>query len=126
MSDIIVTGIDQTIANLRRVEAAYIKRLAMALEFAADMLVNYIKVEFDRPATGRGFTDRTTNLRNSISRSNAVIDGDSVVVWVYAGEDYAIYVELHNGRIYAFMLPALNDKRREIFNIVKMALRKVA
>lgn len=107
-------------------ENAYILRLAIALEFAADMLVNYIKVEYSRPNTGKGFTDQTGNLRNSIRRSDAVIDGDSVVVWVYAGMEYAVIVELEHGRIYAYMLPALNDKRAEILGIIQTALKGVA
>lgn len=123
---VVVTGMEETIGNLRGLESAYLKRLAIALEFAADMLVNYIKTEFDRPKTGRGFTDRTTNLRNSISRSKAIIDGDTVTVWVFAGMEYAAIVELHHGRIYAYLLPGLNDKRREIFKILRTILSKVA
>jgi hypothetical protein len=121
-----VHGTEDVLRRLEFYENAYIQRLAIALEFAGDMLVNYIKTEYDRPKTGKGFTDQTGNLRNSISRSKAVVDGDSVTVWVYAGMEYAVIVELEHGRIYAYMLPALNDKRGEILGIIQTALRKVA
>lgn len=120
-----VHGTAEVLRKLKHYEDVYHKRLKDAMEYACQMLVDYIKVEYSRPTTGKGFTDRTTNLRNSIGYT-VTDDDDGVVGWVHAGMDYAVIVELEHGRVYAYMLPALNEKRKEIVGIIQAALRKVA
>lgn len=115
-----VHGTAEVLRNLRKEEAKYRVALRTGMEVACQMLVNYIKVEYSRPTTGKGFTDRTGNLRNSISYT-VTEDDNGVVGWVHAGMEYAVIVELHHNRTYAYLLPALNDKRKEILNILSVA-----
>lgn len=120
-----VHGTAEVLRNLRKEQAKYHAALKIAMTVACQMLVDYIKVEYSRPNTGKGFTDRTTNLRNSISFT-VTDDENGVVGWIHAGMEYAAIVELEHGRIYAYLLPALNEKRKEIFDILAVALGKVA
>ena len=75
--------------------------------------VNHIKTEYNRPSGGKGFTDRTGNLRNSIN-SKTESKGKEVVGYTYAGEDYAPHVEQRYEGRYAFLWPGTNDRGARI------------
>ena len=78
------------------------------LDIALRENVDYIKVEYSRPTTGKGFTDRTANLRNSIGQDSQLTHRGAMGI-VNAKMEYAPYVETINEGQYAFLWPGVND-----------------
>ncbi len=84
---------------------------------------DHIKTEYSRPATGKGFTDRTANLRNSIDSATERVGRYRVEGAVFANEDYAPYVETrHEGR-FAFLFPGTMDRANDIVGAVAAAVK---
>lgn len=73
--------------------------------------------------SGLGFTDRTGNLRSSIS-SDIDIRTNRVVGTLSAGMPYDVYVELLWGGRYSFMLPATMQNLDYITDQVEQAVIK--
>jgi hypothetical protein len=125
-----VDGLDKILANLTKKEADLRKTVFTGMKYALKETVNYGKKAYSRPATGKGFTDRTTNLRNSW-KSTVLIDGINVVGYVHVGwgsgerKNYAYYVETRWDGKYAYLYPSVNDKREYIFDTVKTLVSKV-
>src|SRR3989339_1491261 len=113
-----ISGVPVMIANLKSLNAERRKKLENALNAVMTEMVNYIK-------ESQVWEDRTGNLRNSISyvpafwgRSEDVSvssmglvngrkdtlsasgadEGDTLTGIIYAGMEYAIYVEYSPGR----------------------------
>jgi CobQ-like glutamine amidotransferase family enzyme len=132
-----VDGLDKILANLTKKEADLRKTVFVGMKYALKETVNYGKEAYSRPATGKGFTDRTTNLRNSWN-STVLIDGINVVGYVHVGwgndrvdektgkvkKNYAYYVETRWDGKYAYLYPSVNDKREYIFDTVKILVQK--
>jgi len=115
-------GIDNVLNKLDKIPDKVLRNVADGLGRELAEVVNYGKVEYSRPDHGKGFTDRTTNLRNSwrsevldpISESpKGLIEG-----YIFAGwgglAHYAEYVELRWDGKYAYLEPSINDKKEEI------------
>lgn len=107
-----------------------LRRQAMALaKKIGDRAIEQVKTEYVRPVTGKGFTDRTGDLRGSIGATIAVeSDPTKIRVVLSAGMEYAVYVEKIKNGTYAYLGPALNDIRPEIAVMAKadLAAAKVA
>lgn len=71
--------------------------------------------------SGKGFTDRTGALRQSIQ---AWVEEESrkTIGYVSAGTSYDKYVELLWGGKYSFMLPSLEQNRAFILNEISWAV----
>jgi len=94
-----------------------------ALDYALENTVTYMKEEFDKEKTGRGFRDRTGNLRNS--ESHKIEENPRKVRGVIrAGMPYALAVETRREGRNAFMYPALQEKKEFISKIIKEALEE--
>lgn len=95
---------DKALANIQQ-------RLANAMESVLMDIVNFVK------ANGP-WHDRTGNLRNSISHSAPeLLPGGGVRGVVYAGMEYAIYVEYCDG--YWVLSGAMEEFRPRILNLIK-------
>jgi hypothetical protein len=95
--------------NIDRINGGVIGAMKDGLDIALREVVDFIKVEYSRPKTGKGFTDRTVNLRNSIGSDSQLVHRGVVGV-VRAKMDYAPVVETrHEGR-FAFLWPGVNEK----------------
>ena len=117
-----VIGVNAIVRNLERFHSKQLDRLAAQMDYICRMLVDFIKEEYseNRAAHGKGFTSRTHNLQNSIKHKVfRDKDNNAVVGYVYAGMMYALFVELGNGQAYAFLYPALMEKRNEIGKLFK-------
>ena len=125
-----VDGADKIIANLTKKEADLKKVMFTGMKYALKETVNYGKKEYSRPKTGKGFTDRTTNLRNSWN-STVMIEGLNIVGYVHAGwgsmpdKNYPYYVETRWDGKYAYLYPSVMDKKEYIFNTIKESCQKV-
>lgn len=82
-----------------------------------ELIIDYIKTEFVRPLTGRGFTDRTHRLRNSLRAQVQVLDY-RVRLNVSSTVPYALYVETIRNGTYAYMGPAIEEKMPQIQTMI--------
>jgi hypothetical protein len=81
------------------------------LQEIGDMAVEHVRVAYDRPTTGRGFTNRTFKLRRSV-KARANMEGQKIVLHLEAGRPnalYASYVEQIRGGEFAYLTPAIED-----------------
>jgi hypothetical protein len=74
-------------------------------------------------ASGKGFTDRTGRLRQSIQAWSEV-ESNKTVGYVSAGVDYDKYVELLWGGQYSYMFPALMQNQDYILDEITNAITK--
>ena len=122
-------GLDKVLKNLDAAEGAIVNAAARGMGKAALLTEAHIKVEYNRERTGKGFTDRTSLLRQSISHK-VTIERGMIVAWIFAsgggpGEDaYAHHVEHIVGGKYAFMLPGFLDMKREIVSLILIEMKK--
>lgn len=115
------------------------EELSVAIKNIVDRIKDIINTDYRRVGTlhpsylnpspsGKGFTDRTGNLRQSI-QSWVEESSNKTVGYVSAGVDYDKYVELLWGGKYSFMLPALMQSNQyilnEVSNAVLRAIQKV-
>lgn len=125
-----VDGAEKIIAKLAKKEADLRKYGFTGMSYALKETVNYGKVAYSRPKTGKGFTDRTTNLRNSWN-STVMIDGLTVIGYIYAGwgsmpdVNYPYYVETRWDGKYAYLYPSVMDKKEYIYDTVKRFCKEV-
>jgi hypothetical protein len=89
-----IAGIDKMQANIRKASEAHKQRMKLALDSVLIEIVNWIK---DNHQTLGGWVDRTGNLNNSISRNASEWEGDTLKGVVFAGMEYAVYVEYKEG-----------------------------
>ena len=124
-----ISGVDDTQKNLAKFEKALIAQLIMALGFVALAITTHIKVTYQRPVTGKGFTDRTSLLRRSVTHKIIQRNG-RIEVWIFASggapgdEGYAQYVEFVAGGKYAFMLPGFLDMERKIIPLILKEMKR--
>jgi len=124
-----IQGVDETRKNLKEFERKLIKRLVNAIELVAIAVADHIKVTYQRPLTGKGFTDRTGALRQSITHKVRVERG-MIVAYIFAGMEYAPHVESAPhvefvvGGKYAFMLPGFVDMKGMIIPLIMKEMKK--
>jgi len=107
--------------DLGRLPQFYLKAAEGRMDYELRKTVNHIKVEYSRPTTGKGFTDRTGNLRNSTGYEVERTDKD-VTGWVNATMDYAEAVEVKYSGRFAFLWPGVNDKKQDILDGVEQSM----
>ncbi len=111
--------------NPKPYNARLSKALLAGVGEAGMEISTHIKVEYQRPITGKGFTDITGFLRKSIN-SVAFVIPRGIRGLVFAGANYAEHVEHVAGGKYAFMLPGFLEKRSDIVpTVVRRARREL-
>lgn len=118
-----VTGADEVLKNLKDFQKRFINGLIESVEAVAIIIETFIKVHYQRPITGVGFTDVTGALRKSITHKVEVGRG-VITAWIFAGMVYGQYVEMISGGKYAFMLPGLLAKKPEIMGLLIKELKR--
>lgn len=117
-----VEGLDSVLAGIDHAERQIIEQINAGMDYGLRDTVNHIKSAYDRPKTGKGFTDRTANLRNSLDKQvNANRSGAEG--YVYAGMDYAVYVETRWEGRFAYLWPGVQDKKGDILNAIEKAIK---
>lgn len=69
------------------------------------------------------WTDRTSNARNSILGSKAVVNGNEISGTLSIGVDYGKYLELKNGGKYRIIWPTLEVSATKVGKWVKAMTR---
>ena len=118
-------GVRKVRRNLDRIERAGLKATERGVRKAAVATASYIKREYNRPATGKGFANVTGRLRASIGSYVVVFGKHFIVGYVYAGTHYAPYVEFRWGGQYAYLWPGVKDMQNEIFSIIKKEMKGI-
>ncbi len=103
-------------------EARVIEQSANLAEEIGEMLVEYSKTMFNRPYTGRGFTDRTGDLRRSIRGDVSIVER-AVIMKLSASMPYAKYVETMRSGEYAFLAPALEEMIPQIQALIERKMQ---
>ena len=99
----------EVIRNIDRISGGLSGAMKDGLDVALIETQDFIKVEYSRPATGKGFTDRTANLRNSISHDSwLVFQGAEGVIT--ADMPYAEIVETRYEGKFAYLWPGTVEK----------------
>lgn len=97
--------IKQDLEEFERAVAAQAEDLA---EDLGKRMIDHVWEAYDRPTTGKGFTNRTFNLRKSI-RADVDVHPNKVVLRMRAGMHYASYVEGIKDGMYAYLGPTIDD-----------------
>jgi hypothetical protein len=112
--------------NIDRIDGGIYNAMKGGLDIGLIEAVDHIKVAYSRPTTGKGFTDRTGNLRNSLGHESQLSFGGVVGV-IRAKMPYAPVVETRREGMYAFMWPGVMDMAdnflERIGDSVKLLLR---
>lgn len=95
--------------NIDRITGGISGAMKDGLDIALREAVDHIKQEYSRPATGKGFTDRTANLRNSLGQDSQLVFGGVLGV-IFAKMSYAPVVETRHDGKFSFMWPGVRDK----------------
>jgi hypothetical protein len=109
-----ITGIEQFKYNLRQLTEKQRRRLKMALDSVLIEIVNWIK---DNHFMLGGWIDRTGNLNNSISYTSSQWEGDTLKGIVFAGMEYAVYVEFKEG--HWVLSGGFNEFRDKILDLLR-------
>lgn len=117
-----VEGLDEVLRNMAKVVPGVLEATAEGMDYALRDTVNHIKTEYSRPRTGKGFADRTTNLRNSINKAQETL-ALLVIGWIFASMSYAIHVELGNEGQYAYLWPGTKEKEKDILNNISRFIK---
>lgn len=117
-----IEGMDEVLRNLQAAEDGIMKATAAGMDFALRDTVNHIKTAYSRPRTGKGFADRTTNLRNSINKAQEILTM-MVIGWIFATMPYASHVELRHEGMYAYLWPGTKDKEKDILNNISRFIK---
>lgn len=89
-----ITGIDKMQTTMTAIGEEHKHKLKLALDSVLIDIVNWIKQNHQDLG---GWKDVTGNLNNSINNVESSWNGDSLAGIVFAGMEYAIYVELKEG-----------------------------
>lgn len=118
-----VTGADKVLKNMKGFQRLFVVGLIESVEQVAIIIADFIRVNYQRPITGKGFTDQTGALRQSIT-SKVTVEKGVIIAWVFAGMEYAPFVEVISGGKYAFMLPGFLAKKPEIMKLLIKELKR--
>jgi phage gpG-like protein len=117
-----VDGLDKVLSNLDKKEAAICRGVADGMAYGLSDTVTHIKDNYVWRKHGKGFDDRTGNLRNSITykveNQSLFLGKGEVYGWVYATMEYAPYVELRWEGRRAYLYPGVLDKEKDIFKSI--------
>ena len=114
-------NLDQVLKNCDNAKKVIINAIYLGMGKGLADTTNYIKEEFVFSKNGRGFNDKTGNLRNSIN-SDVQKDDDKVIGTEYATMEYAPYVELRWEGAHAHLYPGVMDKKDDILDEIKDAV----
>lgn len=121
-----IYGTDNVLKNLEKARGRINDQFERSLNLVGREQAEFTKREYgtDRAATGHGFTSRSGQLRRTITyivqkKQNLLI------CWIFAGAIYAVYVEHMSAGKYAFLLPALNERKQKIWEIIKAEMKGV-
>jgi len=115
-----VYGIDEVLKRLDAAEKEILRGLHRGMTEATLATEVHIKKEYQRPVTGKGFTDRTGALRKSIGSKVVFHASKHVVIgYIFAGMRYAVNVEFRWGGKYAYLWPGVMDMKSKIWQIIK-------
>ena len=120
-------GEKDILKNLTKYEAAGFKATERGVKKAAIATASHVKREYNRPSTGKGFSNVSGLLRSSI-RGVVVASGKKIIGYVIAGTGklhYAPYVEFRWGGKYAYLWPGVKDMKKEIKAIIKKELKGI-
>jgi len=118
-----VTGADEVLKNLKGFQRLFVAGLIESVEQVAIIIETFIKVQYQRPISGVGFTDRTGALRRSITHK-VTVERDVIIAWIFAGMEYGQFVEVISGGKFAFMLPGFLAKKPEIMKLLIKELKQ--
>ena len=118
-------GMNKVLKTLDAAEGAILTAAARGMGKAALLTEAHIKVNYNRQRTGKGFTDRSSFLRNSIGSAVVVANKNFIMGYVFAGKDYAVWVEHRWSGKYAFLWPGVQDMRTKIFATLAEEMRGV-
>lgn len=110
--------------NIDRINGGVIGAMKDGLDIGLREAVDHIKVDYSRPRTGKGFTDRTANLRNSIGQDSQLVHRGVVGV-VRAKMKYAPVVETRSEGKFAFIWPGVNDMGDNFLKRIGDAVKQI-
>lgn len=113
-------GLKEVLKNLDIAGDEIVKGLITGMTAATIATESHIKQEFNRPATGKGFANRTGKLRASI-RQDVEVKKNAIIGHIIAGSgaiDYAPYVEFRWSGKYAYMWPGIQEMKKRIFELL--------
>jgi len=116
-------GLRDVLKELNKAGDDIIKGVAGGMKLATLATSSHIKREYNRPATGKGFANRTGRLRASIGQS-VEITKTAVIGIIYAGTEYAVYVESRWSGKYAFLWPGVIDMRKKIIDFLVQGAKR--
>lgn len=122
-----VYGIEEMLKKLDAAEAKIVKKFHQGITLASLATESHIIKDYNRAKTGKGFTDRTGNLRRSVGSKVVFVSTNIMIGYVFAGgafAPYAVYVEFRWGGKYAYLWPAMMDMRSQIWQIIKKETRE--
>ncbi len=125
-------GLNDVLGNLIKYERLGYKAAERGVKKAAMATASYIKKEYRRNVTGKGFSNVSGLLRASI-RSEVKLESGLIIGYVIAGwggqregkSSYAPYVEFRWGGRYAYLWPGVKDMKKEIERLITAELKGV-
>ena len=120
----VTVDLQEVFRNIDRINGGVIGAMKDGLDIGLFETVDFVKTEYARPSTGKGFTDRTGNLRNSIGSDSQFVHGGVLGV-VRAKMDYAPIVETRSDGMFAFLWPGVNEKGDLILSRIGSAVKLI-
>ncbi len=112
-----VKGVDQILTNLSLLAPAIGKRIAVQLDITAKEVVNYAR-------QNHPYTDRTTNLTQSIDQGDLLITEGRIEAEIVARQPYASFVEAASGGKFAYLWPAVARHQRVLVKRMVQAYKE--
>lgn len=113
--------------GLARFSELFKRRAAELGDEIGALLLEHVRTEYVRPITGKGFTDRTGDLRGSLD-AIVIFEGGKVRIRFVAMMDYAAAVEKIKDGTYAYLGPTMMDMQPTIRQLIieEMAAARIA
>lgn len=125
MRDAVVYGVAEMLRKLDIAESEILKATEKAIKLSMEKTEEHIRTEYQRQTTGKGFTDRTGNLRRSIDSTVVVNAKSDITGYVHAGTSYAVDVECRSSGKFAYLLPGLMDMKAQSWSILTKTLKEL-
>ncbi|KKL72798.1 hypothetical protein LCGC14_2081310 [marine sediment metagenome] len=113
-------GLKDVLKNLDKSGEDIIAGLKVGMTAATIATESHIKRAYNRPATGKGFANRSGKLRASI-RQSVQVTRTAIIGFIHAGSgevDYAAWVEFRWSGKYAYLWPGIIDMRKKIWDLL--------
>lgn len=116
-----VFGAEEVVLNLSKLAPRLVADLYQAADIATKAVADFAKLNHP-------YTDRTTNLTQSIQQGTIVILDSGVDATVEARQPYASFVEMGTSRSkpYPFLWPAVAAKQKLFFDLCAKAYKKAS